>query len=99
CELEAVGTGDLEASLDRDVPERDTVEQGIELRLEGVEADREIHVVVDREALRAVLLGGLVVRGAPIACAPLHQAHVERLGHRLVSFVREPTTYPAWQGP
>ena len=45
-----------------------------------VEPDREVHVVVDREALRAVALGRLVVRRAPVARAALDLAHVERRG-------------------
>ena len=81
-EREAVGAGDLEAPLHRDVPEGHGVEERVELVLERVEADREVHVVVDRVALRPVLLGGLVVGGAAVACTPLHQGHVERFGHR-----------------
>ena len=79
-EPEAVRSGDLEAALDRDIPDRDPVQQRLELCLERVEADREVHVVVDREALRAVALGRLVVRRAPVAGAPLDLAHVERRG-------------------
>ncbi len=78
--FEPVRPGDLEAALDRDVPDGDVVEQGLEFRLERVEPDREVHVVVDREALRAVALGGLVVGRAPVAGAALDLAHVERRG-------------------
>ena len=81
-EREPVGTRDLEAPLHGDVPDRDVVEQGDELRLERVEADREVHVVVNGEALGTVFLGRLVVRGPPVARSALHQPHVERLGHR-----------------
>ena len=49
-ELEAVRPGHLQAALDRHVPYRDVVEERLELRFEGIEADREQHVVVDREA-------------------------------------------------
>jgi len=96
-EPEAVGAGDLEAALDRHVPERDAVEEGVELRLERVEADREVHVVVDREALWAVALRGLVVRRPAVAGAALHPAHVERLGHLGSSPVAAPV--PARERP
>src|SRR4029077_7081944 len=64
-----------------DVPEGDVVQQGLELVLERVEADREVHVVVDRVALRSVLLRRLEVRRATVACTALHETHVERLSH------------------
>src|SRR5262249_30138784 len=80
-ELQTVRAGDLHVALDGDVPERDLVQQVVEFGVEIVEADREVHVVVDREALGAVPLSGLVERRAAVAGAALHKAHVERLRH------------------
>src|SRR5207247_2097069 len=81
-EPEPVGAADLEAPLHGDVPERHAVEQRVELRLEGVETDREVHVVIDGEALWPVPLCRLVVRRAAVSSTALDEAHVEWIGHR-----------------
>src|SRR5205085_3589733 len=92
-EPKPVRPGDLQTPLHGDVPHRHVVQERVELRLEGVVADREVHVVVDGVAERAVALLGLVVRGPAVARAPLYEAHVE-LGHRLPSFVRAGVVEP-----
>src|SRR3989304_5582839 len=74
----AVRAGDLEAPLDRHVPESHVLEEMPVLGLEVVEADREEHVVVHRVALRPVPLFGLEVGRAADAGSALDEAHVER---------------------
>jgi len=73
-------TPDLETALHRDVPDRHVVQQGLELRLERIEPNREVHVVVHGEPLGRAALGSLVVGRSPVPSAALDQAHVER-GH------------------
>ena len=77
-EREGVTAGDLDLSLDGDVPERHVVDEVPVLCFEVVEADGEEHVVVDRVSPRPPSLRGVEEWGAAEARTSLDETHVER---------------------
>ena len=80
-EREAVGPADLQAALHRDVPDRHVVQERLELVLERVETDREVHVVVDGVALAASTSAWPRSRGCDGSALPAVRGSCRRLGH------------------
>ena len=78
-ERERIRAGDLDLSLDRDIPKCDVIDEVPVLFLQVRKTDREEGMIVNRVCLGAPALGSLKVRGPAQTRAALHETHIE--GH------------------